>query len=272
MKQKTLDLLCCPQCRAELYLHSLEAGEDIEEGELECQGCSRIYPIHEGIPEFIRVEELTGLEKRFSHLYDIFSYVYIPWSRAAFSFLGGEKRCRRELVERMCLHGGNILEVSIGPGPNLPFLYETGRVEMVYGLDISPGQLKRCQAVARKGGWEAELFLGTAEQLPFREEAFDTVFHVGGINFFNDKQAAVNEMIRTANKGTRLLIGDENEKGAKFYEGTLPGFSSSFKDGRATVTAPVSLIPPEMEDVKVESVWKGYFYSISFTKPVKKPG
>ena len=89
-----------------------------------------------------------------------------------------------------------------------------------------------------------ELFLGTAEQLPFREEAFDTVFHVGGINFFNDKQAAVNEMIRTAKIGTRLLIGDENEKGAKFYEGTLPGFSSSFKDGRAAVTAPVGLIPP----------------------------
>jgi ubiquinone/menaquinone biosynthesis C-methylase UbiE/uncharacterized protein YbaR (Trm112 family) len=267
MKRKTLDLLCCPQCRAELDLHSLETGENIEEGELACPGCSRKYPIHEGIPEFIRVEELTGLDMRFSQLYDIFSYVYIPWSRAAFSFLGGEKRCRRELVERLSLHGGNILEVSIGPGPNLPFLYETGKAGMVFGLDISPGQLKRCKAFARKSGWEVELFLGTAEKLPFREEVFDTVFHVGGINFFNDKQAAVNEMIRTAKRGTRLLIGDENEKGAKFYEGTLPGFSSSFKDGRATVTAPVELIPVEMENLKVESLWKGYFYSISFTQP-----
>ena len=266
MKRKTLDMLCCPHCRVELDLHTLEAGENIEEGELACRGCSRIYPIHAGIPEFIRVEELTELDRRFSHLYDIFSYVYIPWSRAAFSFLGGEKRCRRELVERMCLHGGYILEVSIGPGPNLPFLYETGKAGMVYGLDISPGQLKRCKAFARRGGWEVELFLGTAEQLPFRDSAFDTVFHMGGINFFNDKTAAVNEMVRVAKPGTRLLIGDENEKGAKFYEGTLPGFSSSFKDGRAKVTAPVELIPPEMEDVKEESLWKGYFYSISFTK------
>ena len=272
MNRKTLDLLCCPHCRAELLLHSQEAGENIQEGELACPGCSRIYPIHDGIPQFILPEELTGLNRRFSHLYDIFSTVYLPWSRAAFAFIGGEKHLRRGLVERMDLHGGKVLEVSLGPGPNLPFLYETGRVEMVYGLDISPGQLKRCQAFARKGGWEVELFLGTAEQLPFREETFDTVFHVGGINFFNDKQAAVNEMIRTAKKGTRLLIGDENEKGAKFYEGTLPGFSRSFKDGRAAVTAPVGLIPPEMEDVKVESVWKGYFYSISFNKPVKQPG
>jgi ubiquinone/menaquinone biosynthesis C-methylase UbiE/uncharacterized protein YbaR (Trm112 family) len=267
MKRKTLDLLCCPQCRAELELHSLEAGEDIEEGELACQGCSRIYPIHEGIPEFIRVEELIGLDKRFSHLYDIFSYVYIPWSRAAFSFLGGEKLCRRELVERMCLHGGNILEVSIGPGPNLPFPYEKGKAGMVFELDISPRQLKRCKAFARRGGWEVELFLGTAEQLPFRDNAFETVFHLGGINFFNDKTAAVNEMIRTAKPGTRLLIGDENEKGAKFNEGTLPGFSSSFKDKRASITAPVDLIPTVMENVTVGSLWKGYFYSISFTKP-----
>jgi ubiquinone/menaquinone biosynthesis C-methylase UbiE len=213
------------------------------------------------------VDDLTGLDRRFSHLYDIFSYVYIPWSRAVFAFVGGEKRNRRDLVERMRLHGGKILEVSIGPGPNLPFLYETGRVGRVYGLDISPGQLKRCRFFARKGGWEVELFLGTAENLPFREDAFDTVFHMGGINFFNDRSGAVNEMIRVAKPGTRLLIGDENEKGAKFYEGTLPGFSSSFKDGRVAVRAPVELIPAEMEEVTLESLWKGYFYSISFTKP-----
>jgi ubiquinone/menaquinone biosynthesis C-methylase UbiE/uncharacterized protein YbaR (Trm112 family) len=266
MKRITLDLLCCPQCRAELDLLSLETGEDIEEGELVCRECKRTYQIRGGITEFIRVKELTGLDKRFSHLYDIFSYVYIPWSRVVFAFVGGEKRNRRDLIQRMDLHGGGILEVSIGPGPNLPFLYETGRVGMVYGLDISPGQLKRCRSFARKGGWEVELFLGTAEQLPFRENVFNTVFHMGGINFFNDKSAAVNEMIRVAKPGTRLLIGDENEKGAKFYEGTLPGFSSSFKDGRGVVTAPVELIPVEMEDVKVESLWKGYFYLICFTK------
>ena len=272
MNRKTLDLLCCPHCRAELLLYSKESGDNITGGELKCRDCRRIYPIIEGIPQFIRVEELTGLNRRFSHLYDIFSAVYLPWSRAAFAFLGGEKRLRRGLVERMDLHGGKVLEVSIGPGPNLPFLYETGRVEMVYGLDISPGQLKRCQAFVRKGGWEVELFLGTAEELPFREGVFDTVFHVGGINFFNDKQAAVNEMIRAAKGETRLLIGDENEKGARFYEGTLPGLSSSFKDGRSSVVAPVELIPADMEDLKVESMWKGYFYSISFTKPEKRSG
>lgn len=89
------------------------------------------------------------------------------------------------MVERMQLHGGNILEVSIRPGPNLPFLYETGKADMVFVLDISPGRLKRCQSFARRGDWEVELFLATAEKLPFKDEAFDTVFHVGRINFFN---------------------------------------------------------------------------------------
>jgi ubiquinone/menaquinone biosynthesis C-methylase UbiE/uncharacterized protein YbaR (Trm112 family) len=267
MKRKSLDLLCCPACRADLALRSQESGEIIQEGELTCSRCSKCYPIHEGIVHFIQVEELSGLNRRFSHLYDLFSYVYIPWSRAAFLFFGGEKKNRRDLVERMQLHGGNILEVSIGPGPNLPFLYETGKTDMVFGLDISPGQLKRCQSFARHGGWEVDLFLATAEELPFKDEAFDTVFHMGGINFFSDKTAAVNEMIRVAKPGTRLLIGDENEKGARFYEGTLPGFSSSFEGKREKVSAPVELIPLEMQDKKHESLWSGYFYSITFTKP-----
>lgn len=267
MKHKSLDLLCCPHCQADLILMSQEKGEIIDKGELRCEQCSRSYLIHEGIARFIQVEELSGLNRRFSHLYDLFSYVYIPWSKAVFLFFGGEKKNRRDLVERMQLHGGNILEVSVGPGPNLPFLFETSKAGMVFGLDISPGQLKRCQAFARRGGWDVDLFLATAEELPFKDEAFDTVFHMGGINFFSDKAAAVNEMIRVAKPGTRLLIGDENEKGAKFYEGTLPGFSSSFKGGREKVNAPVDLIPMDMVDKKVESLWSGYFYSITFTKP-----
>lgn len=33
---------------------------------------------------------------------------------------------------------------------------------------------------------------------------FDTVFHVGGINFFNDRARAISEMIRVARPGTKL--------------------------------------------------------------------
>jgi ubiquinone/menaquinone biosynthesis C-methylase UbiE len=48
-----------------------------------------------------------------------------------------------------------------------------------------------------------------AEDLPFKENEFDIVFHVGGINFYNNQKLAINEMIRVAKKGTIILIADE---------------------------------------------------------------
>jgi len=58
----------------------------------------------------------------------------------------------------------------------------------------------------------AQLFQGEAERLPFRDAVFDCVFHVGGINFFSDKERAITEMIRAAKPGTKLVIVDETEK------------------------------------------------------------
>ena len=66
----------------------------------------------------------------------------------------------------------------------------------VFGLDISLGQLRRCQSYTERKDWAVDLFLGNAEQLPFQDAVFDSLFHIGGINFFNDKKKAIEEMIR----------------------------------------------------------------------------
>jgi ubiquinone/menaquinone biosynthesis C-methylase UbiE len=40
-----------------------------------------------------------------------------------------------------------------------------------------------------------------AERLPFADRTFDVVFHVGGINFFDQPAVAVREMVRVARAG-----------------------------------------------------------------------
>ena len=112
-----------------------------------------------------------------------------------------------------------------------------------------------------------DLFLGTAEALPFKDESFDSVFHIGGINFFSDKRRAIEEMIRIARPGTNIVIVDENERGARLYEQTLPGFRRSFKGGRPPITAPVDLVPSTMQAVRLSDVWRGWFYCLEFRKP-----
>jgi ubiquinone/menaquinone biosynthesis C-methylase UbiE len=233
-----------------------------------CDNCAKDYPIANGIPHFAGYESLTGLDRRFAGLYDWFSIFYRLFSKAAFAFIGTtEDKARFEILDPLepC---GKVLEVSIGPGVNLPYLREYPAVREIHGLDLSNGQLVQCQRFAQHNNWPVGLYQGNAEALPFQENAFDSVFHIGGINFFNDKMKAIAEMIRVAKPGATIVICDETERGARGYEITLPGFKQSFKGEREVVVAPVDLVPTEMEEVKLdETVWKGWFYTVEFRKP-----
>jgi ubiquinone/menaquinone biosynthesis C-methylase UbiE/uncharacterized protein YbaR (Trm112 family) len=267
MKRSTLNLLACPFCHG--CLDALVTDEiTIHAGRLVCPRCKRDYPIIGGIPHFIQPEVLTGFNRRFAHMYDWFSWIYTAFSKIAFAYIGmKEETGRREITDRLDPRGGRVLEVSIGPGVNLPYLMNRSDIREVFGLDISLGQLKRCQRYVSKKGWDVDLFLGNGEQLPFQDESFEGVFHIGGINFFNDKKSAIDEMIRVAKPGARILIADETEKGARGYEKFIPGFKKSFGGHRREIIAPIDLVPNEMSEKQVFDVWKGWLYCIEFVKP-----
>jgi ubiquinone/menaquinone biosynthesis C-methylase UbiE len=100
--------------------------------------------------------------------------------------------------------------------------------------------------------------------LPFCNDTFDAVLHFGGINFFNDKERAIAEMIRVAKPGATIVIGDETEKhvtdsklNSQFYE----------KPDQDLYLPPSAYIPPTMEDQTVRTLWKGKIYLITFIKP-----
>jgi ubiquinone/menaquinone biosynthesis C-methylase UbiE/uncharacterized protein YbaR (Trm112 family) len=268
---RALELLACPECRGTLALQRAGSGvgrEAAMEPSLGCASCRKEYPIRDGIVHFLEPESLTGLNRRFAAMYDWMSWVYRPFSPLLFLFLGlSERRARKPILDRLEPRGGRVLEVSIGPGVNLPFLHERGDVGEIFGLDISLGQLKRCRSYLRSKGWPDELHLGNAETLPYRDDSFESVFHIGGINFFNDKRKAIAEMIRVAKPGTRILIADETAKGVRAYDAFAPGFSRRAGAERQTIAAPVALVPPEMEEVKVTQAWNGFMYVLEFRKP-----
>jgi ubiquinone/menaquinone biosynthesis C-methylase UbiE/uncharacterized protein YbaR (Trm112 family) len=272
MKSSTLDLLSCPICHGALSLASSQGSAIVKTGTLSCSTCQETFPIQHGIPHFIKAEDLNGLNKPFAHMYDWFSWIYSAFSKIGFLFLGTtDSRARREVLSRLEPNGGRVLEVSIGPGVNLPFLLSSPAIGEVFGLDISIGQLNRCNALVRRKGWSVDLFLGNGEQLPFNDDSFDSVFHIGGINFFTNQQKAINEMIRVAKPGSRLIICDENESGAQWYEKFLPGFKAAFKGQRKEIVAPVHLIPSAMQDLKLDDIWNGFMYCLEFQKPLLIP-
>lgn len=257
-------LLACPTCRGPVAWQA-------EAAQWWCAQCSRAYPVREGIVHVLQPGELGPMDRRFAHLYDWFSWVYPAFSRAGFALIGrSEARGRGEVLDRLDPRGGRVLEVSVGPGSNLPYLMARPDVGEVHALDISIGQLRRARAMVRRHAWRVPLYLASAEALPFRDATFDAVLHIGGINFFDDKARALAEMARVAKPGARVVVVDENERAAHGYERTLPGFSSSFGGERPPVSAPLDDLPPGMTQVSVTDIWRGWFYCLEFVTP-KEP-
>ena len=271
MKRSTIDVICCPSCHGELTLLEQAVADEVLQGTLLCSRCRREYPVRSGISHFIQAEELGELDRRFARLYDWFSYVYAPLVKATFVLLvGSERKARMEILDRLELTGGRLLEISVGPGVNLPYLYESPQVGEVFGLDISQGQLRRCQRLAERRGWPVDLFHAPAEALPFRANTFDSILHIGGINFFSDKKHALEEMVRVARPGTRVVIADETEQVARLYD-RMPGFSREEGAKKAETVAPVALLPEGMQEVDVRGIWRAHGqyhgWCLTFRKP-----
>jgi ubiquinone/menaquinone biosynthesis C-methylase UbiE len=110
------------------------------------------------------------------------------------------------------------------------------------------------------------LFNCCAEDLPFRDNSFDIVFHVGGINFFSDKQKAIDEMIRVAKENTKLLIADEtNDLIDKQYKKSSVT-KKYYHDKTIDLSEIEKLIPSTVNEKKTDILRKGKFYCITFRK------
>jgi ubiquinone/menaquinone biosynthesis C-methylase UbiE len=226
------------------------------------------FPIRNGIPTLLRTEEFTGSNKQYNQLYEMIGGFYDSTQKfvAALIYGGMDHIFLSYLYPLEIKPGDLVLETSVGTGLNYKYL---PRGVKLFGLDLSPEMLVNCQANLQRWELEAELFHGNAENLPFVDNSFDVVYHVGGINFFTDKARAIREMIRVAKPGSLILIADEMEKHVQDTYERMPITSRFFKNRSEAVSVPVDLIPPEMQAICQEIVWNGRFYLLTFRKPAQ---
>lgn len=279
MRYDSLQLLRCPACKGELSVKRQADTGLIQEGGLYSQECGRSYPIIEGIPRFIAASELVGLNSKYERLYNWISRFYdsefFIASQIRDRFLPeGEDKGRREVVGRLEIKpDSQVLETGIGTGDNIPYIASYARGARVYGLDISVGMLNQCIRNLKKWNLETELFLGNAEELPFKDESFDVVFHLGAINVFTDQKKGIDEMVRVAKSGTKIVIVDETEKAADTDPFSRLGWSVFF--GRREYESMLEFRPtdilkqvsPDMVDVRLDTIWQGMGYRLEFKKP-----
>ncbi len=98
---------------------------------------------------------------------------------------------------------GEVLEIAIGTGLNLPYYPEGVRLT---GVELSAAMLEVAQARARRLGIEADLRVGDAQVLEFADESFDTVVFTLSLCTIPDDRKAVAEAYRVLRPGGRLLL------------------------------------------------------------------
>jgi ubiquinone/menaquinone biosynthesis C-methylase UbiE len=100
---------------------------------------------------------------------------------------------------------GDVLEVAIGTGRNLPFYPRGVRIT---GIDLSPAMLEFARRRAADLGMDVELAEGDAEALPYADNRFDTVLCALSLCSIPDRANAIAEMARVLKPGGRLLLVD----------------------------------------------------------------
>ena len=100
---------------------------------------------------------------------------------------------------------GDVLEVAIGTGRNLPFYPEGIRLT---GTDFSPAMLELARRQADQLGRRVDLRLGDAQALELPDASFDTVVCTLSLCAISDEWRAVAEMKRVLRPGGRMLLLD----------------------------------------------------------------
>lgn len=224
----------------------------------------------DGIPVFLNDKYLTGDNQKYMKMYDWMSkgYDFVETVVGKLKYGNSINEMRKETVAKVEWRNDcSILYVSIGTGKNLQFIPEFVNPQSldIVGADISFGMLKKCEKKYR-GKLNLTLVNCCAEDLPFNDNEFDIVFHVGGINFFNDKALAIREMIRVAKPGTKILIADET---SDFVEKQYKRSNLSkkyFKDKTFDFNEIKSSIPEGVSNMETSLLWENKFYCITFRK------
>lgn len=269
MKKDSLNHICCPKCRSDLFLTANETNyTDVVEGVLDCALCNGTYEIKNGMANLFYTANGTS-DPSCRQFYDSRpNYDYRPtafrlgiWD-LAFNWEFNKRQWSRRLELQQ---GQMVLETGAGNGNNLPYLANavgtSGRLD---GMDISSASLEVARKRMTPSPVRTEFIQANACHLPYKGETFDAVLHIGGFNEFDEKKNAIDEMHRVAKTGAKIVFMDEGL--APGREKTLLGkyilrCNKLFKN-----SPPLKYIPATAQELKVYWIYQGTFWVIDYRK------
>ncbi len=254
-----LSLLCHPRTHEPLQ---------IAEGRLFAPHTGDSFPIQGNIPRLIAPQ--TPFRHRFwAWVYNQIAFAYDWGVAVAWQWkLGGQPIDRHAYLDNIQLNPGElVLETAVGTGANIEFL--PTHAEYV-GLDISYPMLRRCARRLKKAGRNAYLVQGDAQWLPFFDDTFDAVYHMGGLQFLANPHHALTEALRVTKPGGRIWMIDE----AYAFPTLLTQVSERKQGFHARTLSPLQQgteileqsLPATAEDIHTELISNGELYLLSYRK------
>jgi len=262
---KVKDILCCPKCLGDLELH--------EDRILTCRSdSSHRFPIVEGIPRFVRREEISPEDAEWVSEYDEKAEEYDEGIRRQAEQMGiNLKEEFHGILRRVPLKDScRVLDVSTGTGAVILRIREVyPDVSCVFvGVDLSIGMLGVAQQKFVNAKVKVPLLHSQVVKLPFKNESFDVVTHFGGINTFRDIAVALREWVRVLKPEGFLLVFDEGVSPA--LRKTRRGADIIKENWLFGLHPPLEHLPPVVKNVEVRWVVKDMFYVMSCQKLSEK--
>ncbi|MDG2061707.1 MAG: class I SAM-dependent methyltransferase [SAR86 cluster bacterium] len=121
------------------------------------------------------------------------------------NFTCGLKPMRHQREKVVPLAKGEILEIGIGSGLNIPF-YKTSGVKRIWGLDPSEELNVMAKKVADQSDLEVKFLLSGAEQIPLPSNSIDTILITYTLCTIPEVEAAVKEMNRVLRPEGELIF------------------------------------------------------------------
>ena len=115
------------------------------------------------------------------------------------------KPTRRQREKVVPFAAGDVLEIGMGSGLNLPF-YDRAKVRKIVGLEPSDGMRRLARHRGDGAGLALELIDGLAEDIPLDSSSVDDVVVTYTLCTVGDPGRALAEMRRVLRPGGRLLF------------------------------------------------------------------
>jgi SAM-dependent methyltransferase len=129
-----------------------------------------------------------------------------PWRRDSVFLFWRSEQAVRQAVDGV--GGGRLLDVACGTADQAGRFYEQGWQS--WGLEPSPGMLRLARLRREQRGQSVILVRGIAEELPFRDNSFDSVVCQGSLDHFARPRAFMAEVARVLKPDGQAVIALAN--------------------------------------------------------------